>query len=436
MFSAGAPSASPTARPSRAPRARSRSTASPSGGGLHAIVAIGWPPLHAQRACSCHLCHAETLRSPRNAPVTRVTPLRTPAERPPRRPSVGLGKYGLPCWREPIFVRTFEFWQGWMPVRSRTSPAAPEGETSTVAIIETEAPLHEAHRDNHTHRDVNGGWLRPAVFGAMDGLVSNLALMTGVAGGAVSHQTVVITGLAGLAAGAFSMAAGEYTSVASQRELVQAELDVERAELRKHPADEMEELAALYMSRGVEPVLAREVARQLSKDPEQALEIHAREELGIDPDDLPSPTVAAVSSLRLLRPRRAAARPAVPAGGRHSVACPAARAGGALRLRRAGGPGDGTQLVVQRTAPAGAGRDGRGADVRAGRTLRRRPLTAPPTPPTAHTAHRLPADTPHRPCRTPPRRRIAPRPPCPTAPLAAPRRPPLRATAATGRHLL
>ncbi|MCK8432383.1 hypothetical protein G3I77_04830 [Streptomyces sp. D2-8] len=165
-----------------------------------------------------------------------------------------------------------------------------------MAIIETEATLHEAHRDNHTHRDVNGGWLRPAVFGAMDGLVSNLALMTGVAGGAVGQQTVVLSGLAGLAAGAFSMAAGEYTSVASQRELVEAELDVERRQLRKHPKDEEAELAALYESRGVEPRLAREVARQLSRDPEQALEIHAREELGIDPGDLPSPTVAAVSS--------------------------------------------------------------------------------------------------------------------------------------------
>jgi VIT1/CCC1 family predicted Fe2+/Mn2+ transporter len=165
-----------------------------------------------------------------------------------------------------------------------------------MSIIDTEAALHEAHRDNHTHRDVNGGWLRPAVFGAMDGLVSNLALITGVAGGAVAPGTIVLTGLAGLAAGAFSMAAGEYTSVASQRELVQAELDVERRELRKHPKDEEKELAALYVSRGVEDGLAREVARQLSKDPEQALEIHAREELGIDPGDLPSPTVAAVSS--------------------------------------------------------------------------------------------------------------------------------------------
>ncbi|MFG2191089.1 VIT1/CCC1 transporter family protein [Streptomyces sp. NPDC048639] len=165
-----------------------------------------------------------------------------------------------------------------------------------MSVIDTDADLHDAHRDNHTHRDVNGGWLRPAVFGAMDGLVSNLALISGVAGGSVSSQAIVLTGLAGLAAGAFSMAAGEYTSVASQRELVLAELDVERRELRKHPKDEQDELAALYESRGVDPDLARKVACQLSRDPEQALEIHAREELGVDPSDLPSPTVAAVSS--------------------------------------------------------------------------------------------------------------------------------------------
>ncbi|WP_344337467.1 VIT1/CCC1 transporter family protein [Kitasatospora putterlickiae] len=146
------------------------------------------------------------------------------------------------------------------------------------------------------HRDVNGGWLRPAVFGAMDGLVSNFALMTGVVGGAVSNSTVVLTGLAGLAAGACSMAAGEYTSVASQRELVQAEIEAERLELRRNPHGELAELAQLYVERGVDPGLAHEVARQLSADPEQTLEIHAREELGVDPNDLPSPWVAAASS--------------------------------------------------------------------------------------------------------------------------------------------
>ena len=157
-------------------------------------------------------------------------------------------------------------------------------------------PPPDVPPSTHDHRDVAGGWLRPAVFGAMDGLVSNLGLITGVAGSSASSQTVVISGLAGLAAGAFSMAAGEYTSVASQRELVQAELDVERRELRTNPGVEVRELAEVYEGRGVDPALALEVAQQLHRDPDQALEIHAREELGVDPGELPSPTVAAVSS--------------------------------------------------------------------------------------------------------------------------------------------
>jgi VIT1/CCC1 family predicted Fe2+/Mn2+ transporter len=165
--------------------------------------------------------------------------------------------------------------------------------TITGNDTEQDSGFHVKH---HSHRDVSGGWLRPAVFGAMDGLVSNFALMTGVAGGHVATRTIVVTGLAGLVAGACSMAAGEYTSVASQRELVEAELAVERRELRRNPHDELRELAQLYVSRGVEPELALEVARQMSHDPDQALEIHAREELGVDPADLPSPAVAAVSS--------------------------------------------------------------------------------------------------------------------------------------------
>lgn len=154
------------------------------------------------------------------------------------------------------------------------------------------APM-EHHRH---HRDVTGGSLRAAVFGAMDGLVSNFALIAGVAGSGAPPNVVVITGLAGLAAGAFSMAAGEYTSVASQIELTLAEIAVERAELQRNPQAEERELAALYENRGVSPELAREVARQLSADPELAWRIHAREELGVDPDDLPSPWVAAGSS--------------------------------------------------------------------------------------------------------------------------------------------
>jgi vacuolar iron transporter family protein len=149
---------------------------------------------------------------------------------------------------------------------------------------------------HHEHRDVAGGWLRPAVFGAMDGLVSNFALIAGVAGGRVSHQVIVLTGLAGLAAGAFSMAAGEYISVASQTELVEAEIEVERREIQRRPEAEEYELAQLYEARGLDPDLAREVARQLSRDPAEALDVHAREELGVDPEGLPSPLVAAGSS--------------------------------------------------------------------------------------------------------------------------------------------
>jgi VIT1/CCC1 family predicted Fe2+/Mn2+ transporter len=130
----------------------------------------------------------------------------------------------------------------------------------------------------------------------MDGLVSNLALIAGVTGGGAPPSTVVLAGLAGLAAGAFSMAAGEYTSVASQTELGRAEIEVERREIAAHPAEEQEELAQLYVARGVEPALARRVAAQLSRDPTQALAVHVREELGLDSEDLPSPLLAAASS--------------------------------------------------------------------------------------------------------------------------------------------
>jgi VIT1/CCC1 family predicted Fe2+/Mn2+ transporter len=150
---------------------------------------------------------------------------------------------------------------------------------------------------HHEHSDVTGGWLRPAVFGVMDGLVSNFALIAGVAGGQVSQRTVLLTGLAGLVAGAISMATGEYTSVASQSELAHAEIAVEKREIRARPRAEMLELAQLYESRGVDRETARKVAEQLSRDPDQAWRVHAREELGLDPDDLPSPWTAAFSSL-------------------------------------------------------------------------------------------------------------------------------------------
>jgi VIT1/CCC1 family predicted Fe2+/Mn2+ transporter len=149
---------------------------------------------------------------------------------------------------------------------------------------------------HHDHRDVTGGWLRPSVFGMMDGLVSNTAIISGVAGGGVTGHALVLTGVAGLAAGAFSMATGEYISVASQSELTRAEIEIEKAEIARVPEAEEAELAAIYRGRGVDDATAREVARQLSADPDQVWRVHAREELGVDPDDLPSPWVASGSS--------------------------------------------------------------------------------------------------------------------------------------------
>jgi vacuolar iron transporter family protein len=149
----------------------------------------------------------------------------------------------------------------------------------------------------HQHRDVAGGWLRPAVFGAMDGLVTNVSLIAGVGGGGGSHQTLVLTGLAGLAAGALSMATGEYVSVSSQNELVEAEVSKERAELLRNPESEQRELADVFISRGVDADLALKVAQQVSAHPEQALAVHVREELGVDHDELPSPVTAAAASL-------------------------------------------------------------------------------------------------------------------------------------------
>ncbi len=155
---------------------------------------------------------------------------------------------------------------------------------------------HEAQRISHEHSDVTGGWLRPAVFGASDGLVSNFALIAGVTGGTDDSKAVLLAGLAGLAAGAFSMAAGEYISVRSQAEQALAEIELERRELERNPAGEERELAQMYVAKGLEPDLAREVAHQLSRDPHRVLDVHVREELGISEDDLPSARLAAGSS--------------------------------------------------------------------------------------------------------------------------------------------
>ena len=148
----------------------------------------------------------------------------------------------------------------------------------------------------HHHRRVQGGAARAAVFGASDGLVSNVSLILGVAGATTSPGLVRLAGLAGLVSGAFSMASGEYVSMKAQSELLQRELEIERIEIDRRPENERRELAQIYRSRGVDPALADDLATEMHRDPDLALETHAREELGIDPAELGSPIGAAVSS--------------------------------------------------------------------------------------------------------------------------------------------
>ncbi|MGI8903407.1 MAG: VIT1/CCC1 transporter family protein [Solirubrobacteraceae bacterium] len=152
----------------------------------------------------------------------------------------------------------------------------------------------------HTHRAVAGNTVRAGVLGANDGLVSNLSLVAGVAGAALQSRIVFITGLAGLFAGAGAMAMGEWISVQNSRELQTRELDVEAEELERFPREETAELAGLYEAHGLPAAQARTLAESVIADPRTALGVMAREELGIDPDNLGgSPYKAAASSAAL-----------------------------------------------------------------------------------------------------------------------------------------
>jgi VIT1/CCC1 family predicted Fe2+/Mn2+ transporter len=150
---------------------------------------------------------------------------------------------------------------------------------------------------SHRHRDVSGGWLRPTVFGAVDGLVTNASLIAGLGGGGVSSHTVILTGAAALVAGAFSMGTGEYVSVTNQNELVHAEVGTERTMLAKFPDAEEAELAERFRGYGADPETAARMAAAVQRDPETALRVHTRDELGVDPFELPSPVAAGISSL-------------------------------------------------------------------------------------------------------------------------------------------
>lgn len=147
------------------------------------------------------------------------------------------------------------------------------------------------------HKGVQaGGNVRAAVFGVNDGLVSNASLIMGVAGAGAEPKVILLAGVAGLLAGAFSMAAGEYVSMRSQRELFEYQIALEREELEEYPLEEQEELALIYKARGLTREQADGVAGEIMKDREQALDTLAREELGLNPDELGSPWGAAVSS--------------------------------------------------------------------------------------------------------------------------------------------
>jgi len=151
--------------------------------------------------------------------------------------------------------------------------------------------------DDHGHRSVSGGLARAAVFGVSDGLVSNVSLVLGFAGSGVGGNVVRLAGIAGAVAGATSMAAGEWVSVAAQNEMVMRELESERREHQVNAEAETAELAAMYEGHGMSAQQAMNSAREVMQSPEDALIVHAREEFGVDPTDLPSPWWAAVISL-------------------------------------------------------------------------------------------------------------------------------------------
>jgi vacuolar iron transporter family protein len=158
-------------------------------------------------------------------------------------------------------------------------------------------PVAQIARRERWHRGDRSGALRAGVFGVSDGLVSNTALVMGFAGSGTSHTVTLLAGIAGLLAGSFSMAAGEYISMSSQREMYQREISLEQAELEEKPEEERSELVLIYRAKGLSRPDAERLADKIMADRDVALDTLAREELGLDPDQLGSPWVAAVSSL-------------------------------------------------------------------------------------------------------------------------------------------
>jgi VIT1/CCC1 family predicted Fe2+/Mn2+ transporter len=200
-----------------------------------------------------------------------------------------------------------------LPIMLRTEAAETDryrdDEEATATMVEQEAAAGRTiaamqgipeggriARSEGRHRAEIGGALRAIVFGANDGLVSNFSLVMGVAGGTSNNSVVLLAGIAGIVAGAFSMASGEWISIQSQRELYQNEIRIEREELRAFPAEERRELELIYRAKGIPPDAAHAMVDSIMSRGEIALDTLAREELGLDPNTLGSPWVAAISS--------------------------------------------------------------------------------------------------------------------------------------------
>jgi vacuolar iron transporter family protein len=178
-------------------------------------------------------------------------------------------------------------------------PAAERSHSRTLQVMLQENAAMGAEsivKAERWHRTNFGGSLRAAVFGVNDGLISNFSLVMGIAGTDAEPRFVLLAGIAGLLAGAFSMAAGEYVSVRSQRELYEQQLALEAQELEASPEEEREELELIYQAKGVPGDQAKKLARQILSNPETAIDTLAREELGLDPTSLGSPWAAAISS--------------------------------------------------------------------------------------------------------------------------------------------
>ena len=169
--------------------------------------------------------------------------------------------------------------QGSIPLRDATRVW---GRLTTLASVSS-APEHDLPQV-HQHRDLRGGGARAAVFGISDGLVTNVSLVLGIAGANPGGSIVRLAGIAGLVAGSFSMASGEYLSMTAQRELIERELEVERRSLRRSPEGEAAELRGMYVRRGIDPVVAKDMVKEVMQDPDLAVETHARRARDLGPE--------------------------------------------------------------------------------------------------------------------------------------------------------